>query len=388
MKSYNHLFEQLITPENIKKAIWNSSVRKRDRADVKRVIENIDKYVAKIQDILINKTYTIQKHKAVQIYDGSSKKSRLIIQPKYIYEQIIHHAVVQVLQPIFMKGMYEFSCGSIPDRGSHYGKRHIEKFIKRNNNSEIKYCLKLDIRHYYQNVDTNLIKRKFRKIIHDERMLYVLDLILDSNKAEYNGNEVDMGLPIGYYTSQWFANWFLQDLDHFIKEKLHTRLYVRYVDDIVLFGSNKKKLYKDFEEIRNFLESLHLEVKGNYQVFKFDFTDKNGIRKGRPLDFMGFKFFRDKTTLRRSIMLKCTRKARCMYKKECFTWFDCSQLLSYMGWFKHTDTYNVYLKFIKPFVNIESCKRLLSKRQQKKNKETENGTNLGTIGKQRIAACY
>jgi len=372
MKSYNHLFEKVVEKDNITTAIYKSSKRKRKRVDVKRVFENTEKYIKKIQTLLTDQTYRIQPHNAIKIYDGSSHKARLIVQPKYIFEQIIQHAVIQVLEPIFMKGMYEYSCGSIPKRGCHYGKKHIEKFIKLNNNSEIKYCLKLDIRHYYQSIDVDILKDKLRKIIHDDKMIYVLDLILNSNKAIFNGEEVNMGLPIGFYTSQWLANFFLQGFDHFVKEKLHAKCYVRYVDDIVLFGNNKKKLHKDFEEIKKYLESLNLEIKDNWQVFKFDYIGKDGKRKGRPLDFMGFKFYRDKTTLRRSIMLKATRKAKKISKKTSLTWYDASQMLSYAGWFKHTDTYNVYQKHIKPYVSIKNCRRILSSRQQKINKEYKN----------------
>lgn len=372
MKSYNHLFEKLICSDNLKTAIYNSAKRKRKRHDVKRILGSIDAHIEKIQTMLIQRAYVPQEHAVTEIYDMNSKKIRLLIQPKYIYEQIIHHAIIQVLQPIFMQGMYDFSCGSIPDRGVHHGKKYIEKFIKRCDPQEVKYVLKLDIRHYYQSVDIDILKAKLRKKIHDDNMLYVINVILDSNKAEYNGETINMGLPIGFYTSQWFANWFLQDFDHFIKEQLKIKCYVRYVDDVVIFGKNKKQLHKDFKEIQKYIENLNLEIKSNWQIFKFDYTGKDGTRKGRPLDFMGFKFHRDKTTLRRSILLKATRKAKQMSKKEKLTWYDASQLLSYMGWFHHSNTYGSYLKWVKPFVDIQSCKKLLSARQKKINKENEN----------------
>lgn len=368
MKSYNHLFEELISYDNLHQAIINSAKRKRGREDVQRVLSNPDKYIKKIQKMLIERTCKVEKHKAVAIYDGTSKKTRLIIQPKYLYEQILQHAVVQVLKPIFMKGMYQFSCGSIPDRGGHYGKRYIEKFIKQNNNSEIKYVLKMDIRRYYQSVDVEILKEKFKKIIHDEKMLYAINLILDSNMAEHEGEQVNMGLPIGFYTSQWFANWFLQDFDHLIKEQLHIKCYVRYIDDIVLFAKNKKELHKDFKIIEKYLSGLNLVIKDNWQVFKFVYTDSKDNEIGRPLDFMGFKFYRNRTTLRRSIMLKATRKALKMKSKEKINWYDASQFMSYMGWFACTDTHNIYLKRIQPCVNINACKRLLSKRQKRINK--------------------
>ncbi|MEI8127976.1 MAG: RNA-directed DNA polymerase [bacterium] len=379
MKSYNHLFEELISYDNLHRAIINSSRRKRKREDVQKVLSNPSFYIEKLQAMLLDKTYAIQKHKAIEIFDGSSKKTRLIIQPKYLFEQIIQHAIVQVLSPIFMKGMYEFSCGSIPNRGCHYGKRHIEKFIRENENSpEIKYILKMDIHHYYQSVDIGILKEKLKKIIRDEKMLYVIDLVLDSNIAEHEGELINMGLPIGFYTSQWFANWFLQDFDHIIKEKLHTKCYVRYVDDIVLFNKNKKELHKNFATLKKYLNSVNLEIKGNWQVFKFEYTTSKGNKIGRPLDFMGFKFYRDKTTLRKSIMLKATRKALRLKNKEKITWYDASQLLSYMGWFKSTDTYNVFQKYIKPNVNIKACKLKIGQRQRLINKERTNELNLQT----------
>jgi retron-type reverse transcriptase len=374
MKSYNHLFEKLISHENLRQAIVNSAHRKQKRKDVQKVLSNPNKYIEKIQKVLIEKTYTIQNHTAIQIFDGSSKKARLIIQPKYLFEQIIQHAIVQVLNPIFMKGMYQFSCGSIPDRGGHYGKRYIEKFIKRNTGSEIKYILKIDIHHFYQNINIDLLKQKFKKVIHDEKMLYVINLILDSNIADYKGEKINMGLPIGYYTSQWFANWFLQDFDHLVKEQFHIKCYTRYVDDIVLFNQNKRELHKDFELIKEYFEKLDLDIKDNWQVFKFDYTTAKGKVIGRPLDFMGFKFYRNRTVLRRSIMLKATRKAIRISKKDKITWYDASQFMSYMGWFACTDSYNVYLKYIKPKINIKSCRKILSKRQKKLNKGEKHGT--------------
>lgn len=382
MKSYNHLFEKLISHENLYSAIIRSAKRKRKRVDVQKVLSNPDKYIKKVQDLLINKEFCPKIHEAKVIQDGFARKKRIIIQPDYIYEQIVHHAVVQIIQPIFMKGMYEFSCGSIPDRGGHYGKRHVEKFIKRNP-KEIKYVLKLDIKKYFQSVNIDLIKAKLKKIVHDEKMLWVLNTVLDSNITIFEGQEVNAGLPIGFYTSQWFANWFLQDLDHFIKEKLKAKCYVRYIDDIVIFGRNKKELHKIHKEIENQLKSLNLNIKENWQVFRFDYIDhKDGKRKGRPLDYMGFKFYRDKTIIRKTIMLKATKKAAKMNKKGAVTWYDACQLLSYMGWFKRTKTHGVYEKFIAPNVSVAKCRKIISARQKTINKGVkENAIRMEKGGK-------
>lgn len=365
MKSYNHLFEIAISDDILLSSLNGASKGKRDRPEVKKIFKNLEKYIKKYREWLIKGEYTPIKHKAVVINDGFLLKKRVVMQPYFYPEQWTQHVIVKTLQPIFLKGMYEYSCGSIPGRGVHYGKKYLEKFIK-HNKAEIKYVLKLDIRHFYQSINTDILKARLRKIIHDEKMLKLIYFILDSNVAELDGEDFIEGLPIGFYTSQWFANWFLQPFDHFIKEELKVKCYVRYMDDIVIFGRNKKELHKNFERIKEYLASLDLEVKSNYQVFRFDYIDKNGKRRGRPIDFMGFKFYRDKTTIRGKIFLRAIRKARKMGQKERITWYDASQIMSYIGWFKHTDTYKAFKKYIEPNINLKLCKKMISNHSKKR----------------------
>ena len=386
MKSFKHLFEKLISYENLSEAIEKSSLGKRERREVKRVITHKDEHIKRLQDLLINKKLRIRKHEAIKINDGITAKIRLIIKPDYVYEQILHHAIVQVLTPIFMRSMYIFSCGSLPGRGGLYGKRYLAKYI-RENPKKIKYVAKGDITKFFQTVNIELVKEKFRKIIHDERFLQVLFMVLDSNIATYQGEEINMGLPIGYYLSQWIANWFLQDFDYFIKQELKIKCYVRYVDDFVLLSPNKKELHKALAAISEYLAKLDLKLKSNYQVFKLAYVDKNGKERGHPIDFMGYKFYRDRTVLRRGIMLRAVRKALKISKKTNLNWYECTQLLCYLGWFKYTDTYKVYERFIKPNVNIGECKKVVSLRQKRINKRLQNEFNMAKIGKSSSAAC-
>lgn len=386
MKSYKYLFEKLISYENLSEAIEKSSLGKKERREVKKVLDHKDEYIKRLQNLLINKKFKIRKHEAIKINDGITAKVRLIIKPDYVYEQILHHAIVQVLTPIFMRSMYVYSCGSLPGRGGLYGKRYLAKYI-RENPKKIKYVAKGDITKFFQTVNIGLVKDKFRKIIHDEKFLEVLFTVLDSNIATYQGEEINMGLPIGYYLSQWIANWFLQDFDYFIKQELKIRCYVRYVDDFVLLSPNKKELHKALAAISEYLKKLDLRLKHNYQVFKLAYIDKDGKERGRPIDFMGYKFYRDRTVLRRGIMLRAVRKALKISKKTNLNWYECTQLLCYLGWFKYTDTYKVYERFIKPYVNIGECKKVVSLRQKRINKRLQNEFNMAKIGKSSSAAC-
>ena len=348
MKSYNHLWEEFVSYKNIALAVRNASKGKRNRKSVKRWLDDKN-LIPKIKRYA--ESFHNAKHTPKQIYDGIQRKKRTIIVPTFP-EQVIHHMVVNVLKPIFIRGMYEHSYGSIPNRGGHKGMKQIKKWIKHGGRN-CKYCLKMDIRKYFESIPHEIYLRKLRKIIHDKNFMGVLEELTSVIKS-------GKGIPLGFYLSQWTANWYLQGLDHYIKEQLKAVYYIRYMDDMVVFGANKRVLHRLRINIRDYLhEKLGLEMKRNWQVFLFDYA-KNGKHKGRPLDFMGFKFYRNKVTLRKSIMIKAARKARKIYKSEKPSIYALRQILAYLGWIDSTDTYKMYENHIKTFVNFQQCKRRIS----------------------------
>ena len=373
MKSYKNLFPQTQQVEIIDEAFRIAIKRKTKRKDVKYLIENYDKTkiaLKKFIDDIVSDKIKPLIHYAIEINDGFKLKKRTILQPFFNIkklEQLLQHLIIQILKSIFFKGMYEFSCGSVPGRGVHYGKKYLEKFIKQNPD-KIKYVLKADIHHFYENINTDILKERFRKIIKDEKFLKLIFFVLDSNVGvKRDGTVFRPGLPIGFYTSQWFANFFLQPFDHYVKEELKAAFYMRYMDDIVIFGSNKRELHKIFKCIKKYLSGIDLQIKDNWQIFPFDYIDKNGVRRGRFIDFMGFKFYRDKTTIRKSIFLRGCRLARRLKKKVKISWYDSTRMLSYTGWFLHTDTFNAHNKYIKSNVNIQVCKKLVSNHDRRQN---------------------
>lgn len=387
MKTYSKLIDIALSDEIMDLSLKSAVERKTDRPEVQEVI----KLKEQLKDILrvkiLKKELKPLIHKAHEINDGFKQKKRLIIQPYFTKtkpEQWLQHIIISTLKPILMKGMYEFSCGSVPGRGIHYGKKYLEKFIRKHP-KDIKYCLKIDIRHFYESIDIEILKERFRKIIKDDVFLYLIFWVLDSNAGTMpDGNIVKKGLPIGFYTSQWFANWFLQPFDHYVKEELKAKCYVRYMDDIVILGANKRELHKMFNLICSYLGEIGLTIKDNWQVFLFDYTDKDGKRHGRPIDFMGFKFYRDKTTIRKSIFLRACRLARRLHKKLHINWRDASQILSYFGWFKTTDTYNAFQKYIVSQISLNSCKKVMSIHDKNLRRKNEHSLQNGT--EQRKAA--
>lgn len=173
----------------------------------------------------------------------------------------------------------------------------------------------------------------------------------------------------------------MKALDHYIKEELHAEHYMRYMDDMVILGKSKKKLHKMHRAIETYLnDNLDLEIKGDWQVFRFEYPvmkdgkpvlDKNRkqVTKGRMLDFMGFQFHHDRTTIRKSNIEAARRKANHISKQDKISWYNASVMLSYMGLFKHTDTYNYYIEYIKPKINVKKLKRIVSKHSRKENEQ-------------------
>ena len=350
MKSYNRLFEKLVNEENIRRAISNAAKgknkKRRRHQMLKYIAQHSELYINDVRDWIAN--YKPGYHKVKVINDGISAKKRTITVPT-AQEEIIHHAVVNVFKDIALPPMYEHSYASIPGRGIHSAAKRIKSWLRRDRTGT-KYCLKLDIRKYFESVDQNVLLAKLRKLIRDDEFYNLLDKIVRS---------VDSGIPLGFVTSQWFANFYLTELDHKIKEEWQAKYYIRFMDDIVIFGSNKRKLHRLLENIRSHLENtLKLSVKDNWQIFYMD-SDK-GFKKGRMLDFLGFRFYRNHMGLRRKIALKMQRKAKHIAKKERCNIHDARQMVTYAGYTRYADVYNWYQSHIAPYVSIRQLRKQIS----------------------------
>lgn len=340
MKRVGYLYDRICDIENIKKAILKASLGKRNRKHVKIVVTNLNHYAKKIQEMLINQEYKPSPYSIKRIYDGTSKKERVIYKPRFCPDQIVHWALILVLEPVLMRGMYQHNCGSVPGRGSSYGQKILRNALD-NDYKGTKYCLKMDISKFYPSIDQQLLKNMFRKILKDQKTLNLIDAIIDSS---------DSGLPIGNYTSQWFANYYLQDLDHFIKEKLDIKHYIRYVDDLVILGGNKRRLHQVRKEIEQFLNHKNLRLKKNWQVF---------LVSKRFIDFLGLKFYRNRTTLRKANSLRIRRRMAKIAKKKIMSYVDACAIVSYWGWIKRSNSFKFYKKYVSGIVSLAQARGVI-----------------------------
>jgi len=341
MKRIGFLYEKICDLDNIKLAIMKASLGKRNRNYVKRILLDLDYFALQIRELLVSQKYVPSPYTIKVIYDGARKKERRIYKPRFYPDQIIHWALMLQVEKVIMRGMYEINCGSVPGRGTSFGQKYVRHCLDSDYRGT-KYCLKMDVEKFYPSINKDVLKGMFRKDIKDNKCLWLIDQIVDSG---------DLGLPIGNYTSQWFANYFLQGLDHFIKEMLKTKYYIRYVDDLVLLGSNKRKLHKARKEIEQYLSSIHLKLKGDWQVFR---TSK------RAIDFLGLKFYQDKTIMRKANSLRIRRRYKKIGKKTELNYLDACAAVSYWGWMKHSDSFRFYEKYIKCVVSISDAKRRIS----------------------------
>lgn len=291
-------------------------------------------------------------------------KQRIIYMPE-IREQWLHHIIVLILAPIIQATSYPISCGSFPNRGSHYGMRYLRRMINRG--KHIKYYAKLDIRHFYNSVRVKMLIQSLRDMIKDEWFIGIIEICLQGFVR---------GIPLGFYISQWLANYYLEPLDRLIVEVCGIEIYVRYMDDLLLSDDNKRKLHRTIDKVRHLLGGLlRLKLKDNYQIVRFIYKKKNGKTIGRPIDIMGFVFYRDgKVIMRERIMLNITRLAKRMnrMKEKIGRYYKrhIRALLSGMGWFKFTDSYDCFLLYIKPYVTIKVLRGIISridKRERRNN---------------------
>lgn len=331
MKRQGFIYELIVDKENIRRALHNASRKKKNKRVVRKILNNEDFYINEIHKMLSNESYIPSPYKEFRMVDILNKKVRVMHKPKFYPDQIIHWCLMQQIDHLLMRGMYKWSCASIPGRGTHYAMRGIRKWL-RTDKKRTKYCIKLDITQYYASVDNELLKSKFRKIIKCQRTLNLIDKIVDS---------LDKGLPIGNYTSQWFANFYLQEIDHYIKQELQVPYYMRYMDDLVLLSGNKRKLRKAFNELILKLKEHNVEVKNNYQFFEIE---------KRSLSFVGFVFNHEKVFVRKRITLRSKRKVSIFRKKPSLKLAQA--IVSYYGWYKHSNSYVLEKKYFKNKDNI------------------------------------
>lgn len=335
MKRYGNIFAKIYDMENLKLAHQNARKDKLFYKEVKMVDSNPEYYLKKIQEMLINKTYTVSEYDVSVINDKG--KERELMKLPYYPDRIIQWAIMLQIEPIFMQVFCTHTCASIVDRGIKKTAHLVEKYMK--NTEETRYCLKIDISKFYPNINHVILKRMLRRKFKDKDLLELLDAIIDSYPGE-------KGVPIGSYLSQYLANFYLAYFDHWMKEKMHIKMIVRYMDDVVIFHRSKEFLHKLFVKMNNYLNNeLILNIKPNYQIFP---TEVRGV------DFVGYRFFHRFKLLRKSTCKKFKNRLLQIRDKQdarrMINYSEWCSANSYIGWLIWCDSWRLYEKYIEPIL--------------------------------------
>lgn len=340
MKRINNLFERIISIENLMVADQKARKGKAKTYGVRYHDRNREANIQTLHESLRNKTFRTSAYDTFTVYEP---KEREIFRLPYYPDRIVHHAIMNVLEPIWTKVFTHNTYSCIKGRGIEGCARRVSRII-RSYQGKALYCLKLDIVKFYPSIDHKIAKRIIRKKIKDNDLLWLLDEIIDSVE----------GLPIGNYLSQFIANLYLAYFMHFVNERLHKVIgkaepfdAVEYADDIVLFADNKAELHEALNVIQLYLSTeLRLTVKGNHQIFPVAVNRYD--KHGRALDYVGYKFFRRQKLIRKSIKQNFCRHAaranRCRYIT--LTTYK-QHICSWLGWAKHSNSRHLLKKIIK-----------------------------------------
>ena len=373
MTGTKDLFNSICSMDNLYRAYQNAKSGKGWYKEVKQIEKRPFYYLAGLQYMLKNHLFKTSEYEIFILNEG--KKKRDVYKLPFFPDRIAQWAILQVIEPFLVANMTTDTYSAIPGKGiqpivndlrGYYKTKRVDgkkksvwvPSILLSDEENTRYCYKIDLHHYYQSINHEVLKQKFRKVFKDPELLWLLDEIADSINTATEEDLIELslsgeievdpntGIPIGNYMSQYSGNFYLSSFDHWVKEELHVKHYYRYMDDVVIFASSKEELHEIHRKVTAYTRDyLHLNIKGNYQIFP---------TKVRGVDFVGYRFFGEYTLLRKSTAINFKRKMRaCRKKMENNippTYSEWCSFNSYKGWLGNCDSYRLFKKYMEPLI--------------------------------------
>lgn len=303
MITYNNLFNRLCSLENLRLAFKKARKGKSTKWYVKEFEANLENELTRLKTELEFQNYRPKPLRRFVIRDPKTR----VIYASAFRDRIVHHALCNLIEPIFEKTFINDTYANRKKKGVHVALKRFDEFKRKvsNNgklvenakdkNMVVGYVLKADIKHYFETVDHEILMKIIQKKISDEKILDLIKTILNNHDMKIKGK----GMPLGNLTSQFFANVYLSELDYYIKHKLKAKYYIRYVDDFIILHRSKEKLVLYKWLINNFLKSIKLELHNE----KSKLTPLN-----KGINFLGFRIFYLYKLPRKSNLKKFERK--------------------------------------------------------------------------------
>jgi len=271
LKRQGYLFDAVLSFSNLCLAARKAYRGKKYKKRVAKFYFHMETELIKIQEELKNEKYLMKDYRKFFIYEPKKRE----ISAAGFRDRVVHHALCNVIGPISERSLIYDTYACRLGKGQHRAVRRVQYFANR-----YSYYLKLDIKKYFDNIDHQILKSIITSRIKDNKILGLINKIIDHKNP---GQPKGKGIPIGNLTSQYFANLYLGNLDHYIKEKLKIKGYIRYMDDMIIFENTKKYISEIKVKVGHFIgDKLKLELKENVTILA-------PIMNGIP--FLGFRVY-------------------------------------------------------------------------------------------------
>ncbi|MEM9212826.1 MAG: RNA-directed DNA polymerase [Cyanobacteria bacterium P01_F01_bin.150] len=339
MKRYGNLWPKVIDFENLLVSARNAQKGKRFRDNVLDFNYNLEQNLITLQHQLKTKTYRPGKYHTFEIKEP---KPRIISAAPY-RDRVVHHALCNVIMPIFERSFIHHSYANRWGFGTH---RALQRFT--HCARSYPYVLQCDITKYFPSIDHEILKTLLRRKIKCPDTLWLIDLIIDGSNEQipvirhFPGDtlltplERRRGLPIGNLTSQCFANIYLSGFDHFVQEQLKISAYLRYVDDFALFSHDKAELVQARQAIEDYLATLRLTI---HPIKSQLFATAIGA------NFVGFRILPDRIRVRNENLRRARRRLKRLqrrYQKRRISVKSLTQSIQSWGaHLKHADSWHL-----------------------------------------------
>ena len=287
MRRIGGLFDGVVSYSNLYRAYRKALLGARRNEEQAHFYYNLENELVTLGRELVDGTYNPGPYRYFMIFDP--KEREIAIAP--FRDRVVHHAIVNVLEPIYERRFVYDSYATRKGKGTLAAIKRAQSFLR-----ESRYYIKLDISKYFASIDRNTLLEILERKLKDTRLLELIARIV------WNPPDEDRGLPIGNMTSQFFANVYMDPFDHFVKETLKQRHYIRYMDDFVVFPDDRESIPGLLAQMKAYLnDELGLKVKENGVVIN---TPMHG------LGFLGVRIFPSTIRIHRKNLTRCMRKIR------------------------------------------------------------------------------
>ena len=286
MKRASKLIEPIVDPDNLRLAFWKASRGKRYKEYVWAYQKDLDAHLLDLRHQILRGKVKVGEYRLFTIYEPKERKICASAFP----ERVLHHALMNVCHEYFERKQIFHSYASRKGKGSHAAIAYAQKCSR-----EKAWYLKLDVRKFFASIHHAVILQQLHCMFKDKTLLSIFETLLESYE-----DSPRRGVPIGNLTSQYMANHYLVGLDHYIKEVLRIRAYVRYMDDMVLWADEREELKQAHEAIEAYIQ----------EVLRCELKPEQLNKCYRGLPFLGFRIYPQRIRLNRQSKKRFIRKYR------------------------------------------------------------------------------